>query len=852
MSDSRDMLFLKIAIKNKMLTPAQAEEILGAVEKRAELGVERSVAEMAVEKEMLSQAQSDQLQSALRSSLPPEQIAGFEILDKLGSGAVGTVYKAKQLSLDKVVALKVLHQSLSNHPRFVEQFIREAKTVGRLNHPHIVHAIDAGEEAGYNYFAMEYVDGETLKDRIVSTGKLPASQVIDLGRCIGQALTAAHQQELLHRDLKPDNILLGADGQTKVGDLGLAMPLHDAQILAAEHKRVGTPYYLSPEQAEGQGIDERSDLYSMGATLYHACAGKPPFTGNSVKEILKKHIHQDPISPREAGAEIDADFDAVIMKLLAKDPAQRYQSARDFLAALSQLGTGAAAQPQRSGAPRSRAPKGPRAAGRAAGARPAEGRQPGAKRASARRGGAKQARAGGQRRAAAAAERAEFEVQDEPRYEPRRPKGRMGIVTKSCGVAGCLIALIFVFMGLSKNKPAEVDRQEKEENYEYLASEKDGKIIQDRRDRWRHELKAQEDNVRAQLKRQIATQPNTKELIRGLRKLLKENSHTAAASLVVAKLDEIASSSAEAGMAEIEPYFTRAEEQRARGRLSAAGDIIASIRISQQKTEAIKARIDDYLTEIDDEIERRWNADEKLLLKHRSNKDYDQALALLDTMEKYADEEGLKNIIAFRAEIQQQKSSFTDTERLKLVKEEEKRYVTLVQSYAACAEARDFKNCISQAVGTLGEMTTDKTIAQIQTDLEAFEMMNNFIKAGLNAMIEQSETKEIQFKLKDKRKIKCRAKRIDGERLWVEVSQGGGKAEIPIQIPDILDEFIFTAVMEKHGETNPRYVIPLGVLYLYRGKYSIAQQHFDIATNSGFSPDTWLEKLAWMRENIDA
>ncbi|MEM7168228.1 MAG: protein kinase [Planctomycetota bacterium] len=827
MSESRDMLFLKIAIKNKMLTPEQAEDVLAAVEKRAELGVQKSVAEMAVEKDILTQEQSTQLLTALRSSLPPEQIAGFEILDKIGTGAVGTVYKARQVSLDKVVALKVLHQSLSNHPRFVAQFIREAKTVGRLNHPHIVHAIDAGEEEGYNYFAMEYVDGETLKDRIVATGKLTASQVVDLARSVGQALTAAHQQDLLHRDLKPDNILLGADGQMKVGDFGLAMPLNDAKILAAEHKRVGTPYYISPEQAEGKGIDARSDLYSLGATLYHASTGKPPFTGNSVKEILKKHIHQDAVGPCEAGADIAADLEAVIVKLLAKDPAKRYQSAKEFLAALSQLGAATPKRQQRSGAPRSRAPK-----------------------TAARKGGAAPARRSPAPRRPQHAEPADS--YDEPRQAAARPRGKMGIVTQACGGIGVVISLIFVIMALSKKQPTTVALQSNEEEYTELATEKDDEIIKQRRGAWRHTMDEQEKNVIRQLKRQIATQPNTKELIRGLRKLLKENAHTEAAAQVVAKLDEIDSTAKQQGMSAIDEFFVRAEEQRSRGRLWAAYVIVDDIKPALQTSQEIKDRIDDFLSEVDDEIDRRWDADTKLLMKHRKNKDYAKALEVIEEAMKYAHPDAMKELVAFQAEVKQQQSAFTDKERQKLAKDEEKRYVTLVEGYKTCANGRDFKNCISQAVGTLGDVATDSVIAMVQTDIEAFEMMNNFIKDGLNGLIEESARKDVQLKMKDKRKVKGRVKRIDGERLWVEVSQGGGKAEIPIQIPDITDETIFEAVLEKRGEGDPGYIIPLGVLYLYRGNYPVAKQHFDVAVAGGFSPDTWLDKLTWMKENIDA
>ena len=262
--------------------------------------------------------------------------------------------------------LKVLHQSLSKHPGYVKQFIHEAKAVGRINHPHVVHAIDAGQEDGYNYFAMEYVDGETLRHRLKRLGKLPEKEILDIARSVTQGLANAHDSGLLHRDLKPDNIMIGSSGVVKITDLGLAMLLDDVEVAAEEHRRMGTPFYMSPEQAEGKEIDGRSDLYALGCTLYHAMVGKPPFTGSSVSEILKKHLHQDVAPPRQVGAEVSEATEQLVMKLLAKDPANRCANARAVLALIEKAEEQLKAPPPPKAlkAPTSRRPS-PRKAGTA-------------------------------------------------------------------------------------------------------------------------------------------------------------------------------------------------------------------------------------------------------------------------------------------------------------------------------------------------------------------------------------------------------------------------------------------------------------------------------------------------------
>ena len=327
---NRDTLFLKIAIQNNFLDAEKGERILSTIAQRLEIGVEKPAWDIACELELMAEADANKIRQAVERAVPPSRIGGFELEGVIGKGAVGTVYRAKQISLDKTVAVKLLHPNHTAEERFVADFLHEAKAVAKLNHPNIVHAIDAGSEDGRYYFAMEFVDGETLRQKLERRGKLSLAETLSIAQEITAGLSHAHESRFLHRDIKPDNILIGNDGRTRIADLGLAVPVDDAELLAAEHKKQGTPFYLSPEAAQGGDLDARSDLYSLGALLYHCLAGKPLFTGGSVKEILKKHVHQDPAPIEEVAGGATA-LDPIVMKLLAKDPADRYASAAHVL-----------------------------------------------------------------------------------------------------------------------------------------------------------------------------------------------------------------------------------------------------------------------------------------------------------------------------------------------------------------------------------------------------------------------------------------------------------------------------------------------------------------------------------------
>ena len=209
------------------------------------------------------------------------EISGrFRIEERIGSGGMSTVYLAFDPTLERWVAIKLMHRDISDDPDQLERFRREARTVARLNHPHVVTVIDAGEDEGNPYIVFEYVEGETLKDRIKRLGRLPVGEAVAYGIEIARALSAAHAQRLVHRDVKPQNVLIDLEGRAKVTDFGIARSM-EAHGLTATGRVLGTTDYVSPEQALGHQVDEQSDLYSLGIVLYEMLTGEVPFRADT-------------------------------------------------------------------------------------------------------------------------------------------------------------------------------------------------------------------------------------------------------------------------------------------------------------------------------------------------------------------------------------------------------------------------------------------------------------------------------------------------------------------------------------------------------------------------------------------
>jgi serine/threonine-protein kinase len=262
----------------------------------------------------------------------------YRIIRRLGSGGMANVYLAEDDELGRRVAIKILNDRYANDELFVERFRREAKSAAGLSHPNIVSIYDRGEAEGTYYIAMEVIEGRSLKELIRTTGPLRPAQAIAYSRQILSALRFAHRNGIIHRDIKPHNILVGAEERLKVTDFGIARA--GASQMTEAGSIMGTAQYLSPEQARGAPVNATSDLYSVGIVLYEMLTGEVPFTGDTPVEIAMKHLNEPPPPPSSVAPGIPADLDRVVLRALAKDPEDRYQSAEEFDSDLARIEAG--------------------------------------------------------------------------------------------------------------------------------------------------------------------------------------------------------------------------------------------------------------------------------------------------------------------------------------------------------------------------------------------------------------------------------------------------------------------------------------------------------------------------------
>ncbi len=324
--------FPQLAIENGLLTETQIEECREVLAQEVAAGkARRPLDQVIIEKGYMTAEAARAVNTALErlarddSKAEPQKIGGYEIISTLGEGGLGTVYKVRQISMGRLVALKVLHKKWLKDEEFKKRFLLEARLAGRLSHQNLIQVFDVGRQGDLLYFSMEFIDGDTVEDVTDRDGPMGVDRSLNIALQVLRAIAYMKRFDIVHRDIKPGNIMLTRSGIAKLGDFGFVKSKFDA-LLAPDGEVLGTPDYISPEQAMGtEEIDWRSDVYSLGCTLYHMLVGNPPFEGTG-STVMRKHIRAELPSPREFNDEVPDAVCAVLERMMAKNPDDRYQN----------------------------------------------------------------------------------------------------------------------------------------------------------------------------------------------------------------------------------------------------------------------------------------------------------------------------------------------------------------------------------------------------------------------------------------------------------------------------------------------------------------------------------------------
>jgi len=333
----------ELAIEKGLLTEAQLKEALHAQTEMKKLGLSEQLGTILFKKKYLSKTLVADLLKEQAQALSMRRLGNFEIKEKIGAGAMGVVFKARQVSMDRIVALKILSPKYSGDATFIERFVREARAAGQFSHENIVSALDVGFAEPYHYFAMEYVEGETLRTILKKKGKLDEQEALRVTLGVAKGLDHALEKNIIHRDVKPDNIIMSKKGTVKLLDLGLACAVgaeseeadgEKAGKTEKPKRALGTPLYISPEAACGKDdLDTRADIYSLGCTLFHFLAGKAPFEGGS-REVMERHVAEDIPGILFVNPEISDHTARIVGKMTARDRDARYATPQDLIADL--------------------------------------------------------------------------------------------------------------------------------------------------------------------------------------------------------------------------------------------------------------------------------------------------------------------------------------------------------------------------------------------------------------------------------------------------------------------------------------------------------------------------------------
>jgi len=345
----QDLYFGQLAIKRKFATRSQVEECLERQKKDFQQGKPvRRLGDIMVAREYFSKEEAEAIYKTQKRMLDSKEdnlvdqvIARYRIKSQIGKGGMGNVYNAEQISMSRPIALKILKKELAQDKTYIQRFVREARSAGTLNHTNIIQVHDVGNFRGLYYFSMELISGKNVQEIIDEQGTIKPRAALKIIMDIAKALEHAAKHDIIHRDIKPENIMITQDGLTKLADLGLAKKTstpEEAMVTQAV-VAMGTPFYMSPEQAaDSRSVDQRSDIFSLGASFYHMLTGKVPFRGKTVLETLMKLSKDEPIPPKQIVSTIPMSYCQVIKKMMAKNVDARYQSATELLHDLKKLG----------------------------------------------------------------------------------------------------------------------------------------------------------------------------------------------------------------------------------------------------------------------------------------------------------------------------------------------------------------------------------------------------------------------------------------------------------------------------------------------------------------------------------
>ncbi|MBI1372021.1 MAG: protein kinase [Phycisphaera sp.] len=339
---SHDTIMIgKIIVEQGLASQSQVEECIESWRDTGGQSIE-DLAKMFVERDLVTFGQFKRVQKAASQHASQFEIPGYKMMEMLGAGAMAVVYRAKQVSLDRIVAVKVLPKKFLKDPEYIARFLAEGRAAAKLNHPNIVQAIDVGQSGESHYFVMEYVEGQSVHDRLQEGKYYDEKTALDIIIQTAEALAHAHEKGFIHRDVKPHNIMITKKGIAKLADMGLARQMSDEKAaLEEEGKAYGTPYYISPEQIRGRAdIDFRADIYGLGATFYHMITGKVPFDGATPKDVMKRHLKEPLVPPDHIMPNVSAHVSEVIEVMMAKERKERYPSTRDLLADLRAVAAG--------------------------------------------------------------------------------------------------------------------------------------------------------------------------------------------------------------------------------------------------------------------------------------------------------------------------------------------------------------------------------------------------------------------------------------------------------------------------------------------------------------------------------